>query len=345
MPRRPARNRNWPPPRELEGTEDIIDAGSREHYADAVLYDHLYRRRRDDVNFYRKMARQLAGDQPGLRILDVACGSGRLALPLARDGHTVTGIDFQPSMLARAEARAAQLPAASRARLRFAAGDMRRFDLGAQRFDLVISAFNAVEHLYTRVELEAFLASVRRHLAPGGFLAFDVQMPDMGWLIRDPNRRWSRSRVTHPATRQRFEYSTNHDYDPVSQIAVIRLYYEPADGGQTIVHKLTQRKYFPAELEALLAANRYQIDLRFGDFKGSLLDGSGESQIVFARPEEEPPIPDGPKGKKPTISDGVRPVKRTVPVGRKGSKTPPSDGPKTPRRKRSDGRKRRARRW
>jgi hypothetical protein len=151
--------------------------------------------------------------------------------------------------------------------------------------------------------------------------------------------------VTHPATGQRFQYSTNHDYDPVSQIAVIRLYYEPLDGGPTVVHKLTQRKFFPAELEALLAANRFQIDLRFGDFKGSILDGSGESQIVVARPEGKRPFPDGAKGKKPTVSDGVRPVKRTVPDGKKAPKTPPSDGPKTPRSRRPDGGKRRPRRW
>ena len=49
-------------------------------------------------------------------------------------------------------------------------------------------------------------------------------------------------------------YSTNHDYDPVGQIALIRLYYEPVDGkGPTKIVKLSQRKYFPAELEALVA--------------------------------------------------------------------------------------------
>jgi 2-polyprenyl-3-methyl-5-hydroxy-6-metoxy-1,4-benzoquinol methylase len=74
--------------------EDRVDAGSREHYADAALYDYEYRRRRADVTFYRELAQKRLGG-PG-RILDLGAGSGRVTIPLARDGHTVVGLD-QPS--------------------------------------------------------------------------------------------------------------------------------------------------------------------------------------------------------------------------------------------------------
>ena len=71
---------------------DLIDAGSREHYADAALYDYEYRRRRADVTFYRELAsKRLAG--PG-RILELGAGSGRVTVPLARDGHEVVAIDL-----------------------------------------------------------------------------------------------------------------------------------------------------------------------------------------------------------------------------------------------------------
>ena len=65
---------------------ELVDSGSREHYADAALYDYEYRRRRADVTFYRQLAKQRFGVAPG-RILELGAGSGRVTIPLARDGH------------------------------------------------------------------------------------------------------------------------------------------------------------------------------------------------------------------------------------------------------------------
>ncbi len=68
--------------------DDLVDAGSREHYADAALYDYEYRRRRADVTFYRELAREHPGP-----ILELGAGSGRVTVALARDGHDVVAID------------------------------------------------------------------------------------------------------------------------------------------------------------------------------------------------------------------------------------------------------------
>jgi hypothetical protein len=183
-------------------------------------------------------------------------------------------------MLDALEARRARLPAAVRERIEPVHGDLRRFDL-RRRFPLVIAAFNVLEHLYTRVELEACLGAVRRHLAPDGAFAFDVQLPDPGWLARDPGRKWARTRFTHPSTGAKVWYSTSHDYDPVSQIAVIRLYYEPDGGGAEDVVLLSQRKYFPAELEALVAHSGLRVVERNGDFAGGPLGPGCESQVLI----------------------------------------------------------------
>lgn len=340
--------------------EDLVDAGSREHYADAALYDYEYRRRRADVTFYRELARRRGAD----RILELGAGTGRITVPLARDGRHVVALDQSTAMLARLGERAARLPAASAARITPVTGDLRTFSVGG-RFPLVIAAFNVLEHLYTRGEVTACLERVAAHLAPGGAFAFDVQLPDLAWLLRDPSKRWAKTRFTDPSTGRAMYYSTNHDYDPVSQIVLIRLYYEPVSptepidsgprrprdlarpasdhpmgraslagnhlagrvplggdepsdgnppsrrgspgGGQrqgrpkqdapsaqsapgaraapatrptTRIVKLSQRKFFPAELEALVAHAGFRVTERYGDFSFRPLDGTAESQVL-----------------------------------------------------------------
>jgi len=190
----------------------------------------------------------------------------------------------------------------------------------AGRFPLAIAAFNVLEHLYTRGEVTACLHRIAAHLAPGGVFAFDVQLPDLAWLLRDPTKRWARTRFTDPTTGRAMFYSTNHDYDPVSQIALIRLYYEPADEpgrespgspgrpgrGSPVpathsvdrdrrrpaavrVVKLSQRKFFPAELEALVAHAGFRVLERYGDFSFRPLDGTAESQVLVCEPVAKRP--------------------------------------------------------
>lgn len=261
-----------------------VDLGAQEHYRDAALYDFEYRRRRSDVRWYRDLANRVLGG-PGT-ILELGCGSGRVTVPLARDGHQVVAMDQSAPMLAALEARRARLPAAVRDRIDIREGDLRTFKVG-RRFGLVIAAFNVLEHLYTRVELDACLRAVRRHLLPDAAFGFDVQLPDPGWLARDPSKKWARTRFTHPTTGEKVWYSTSHDYDPVSQIAMIRLYYAPDGGGAEDVVLLSQRKYFPAELEALVAFSGLRVVEQHGDFAGGPLGPGAESQVLVcaaARP-------------------------------------------------------------
>jgi SAM-dependent methyltransferase len=263
--------------------ENPVELGAHEHYTDAELYDYEYRRRRADVSFYCQLAGQALGS--GGRVLELACGSGRVTTGLLRAGHHVVGLDVSLPMLRQAAAHIGRLGRAARARSALVCADMRSFALGI-RFPVVIMAFNAFEHLYTRVEVRECLDRVRAHLEPGGRLMFDVQNPDLRWLSRDPHKRWARTRFTHPRTGQRMIYSTNHDYDPVSQIVVIRLYYDPAPGSKARRQMITisQRKFFPAELEALLDANGFAVEARYGDFHGSPLDADGDTQLVVCRP-------------------------------------------------------------
>jgi SAM-dependent methyltransferase len=279
-----------PSKKDLEAlAAELIDSGSREHYSDPVLYDYEYRRRRADVTFYRQLAKQRLGTSG--RILELGCGSGRVTLPLARDGHEVVAVDQMPQMLARLNQRSEKLSKSAAKRIDTVPGDLCTFTVPGE-FELAIAAFNVLEHLYTRGEFETCLRRVATHLGPGGAFAFDVQLPDLEWLIRDPTKRWARTRYTDPTTGRAMLYSTNHDYDPITQICVIRLYYEPIDGkGPSKIVKLTQRKYFPAELEALVAHAGFRIVGRYGDFFWGELTGTVESQVLICEPVSAPKPP------------------------------------------------------
>ncbi|HXU69600.1 MAG TPA: class I SAM-dependent methyltransferase [Polyangia bacterium] len=254
-----------------------LAAGTSEHYEDASLYDHEYKRRRDDVRWYQALAKKEL--KRGSDILELGCGSGRTLIPLARDGWRVTGVDNSATMLDRCRERLARF---RDVRVELVRADFRSLAL-RRRFPLVICPFNAFMHLYSRQDVERFLEVVRAHLQPGGLFAFDVMNPDLAWLSRDPNRRWARTRFRHPRTGKLTYYSTSLSYDAALQIAFMRIYYEPAGGGRTRTIRLTHRQFFPLELEALLHYNGFSVEAHEGGFDGAPLVPESEEQVLRCR--------------------------------------------------------------
>lgn len=271
----------------LSPKEQWIAAGTEEHYQDPLLYNHEYKRRRQDIRYYRSLACSLGSSQ---RILDVGCGTGRLLIPWIRDGHTVVGIDRSLPMLRHSAIALRRVGQRKGKQAHLIQADMRCWPfVKTQLFSLIVCAFHTFMHLYTRTDVEAFLAQVRSHLHPTGLLVFDVLNPDLEWLLRSPHRRWSRTRFVHPFTKTLCWYSTNHIYDPSSQMTYISIYYESQHvqaGKGTQEHhtvRLAHRQFFPAEIEALLHYNGFQIQRIDGDFEGAPFSPTSEEQIVHAR--------------------------------------------------------------
>ncbi len=119
------------------------------------------------VDWLRGLAQMTGGP-----VLELGVGTGRVAIPLAKDGREVVGIDRSAAMLARAAAHAK----AARAKLTLVEADMRSFSL-ERTFALVTIPFNTFLML-TPDERWACLARCREHLAPSGRLAIDVFQPN-----------------------------------------------------------------------------------------------------------------------------------------------------------------------
>ncbi len=253
-------------------------AGSEAHYSDGQYYDQAYRRRRRDVQFYTDLA--IASGGP---VLELGVGTARVALSIAKKGVEIVGVEPMSAMLEQAEERVRRLPQNARDRIELRRGDLRKLRL-RRRFPLVIAPFHVWNHLYTRHDIEQGFRTVRHHLRRGGRFAFDVLLPDPASLARNPTKRYRGGLVPHPRDGVHYRYSEYFSYDPASQVETIMMDFEhPHEPGRSFCTPLTQRQFFPAELEALLHYNGFAVESHQGDFEGKPIGGTIESQVIIAR--------------------------------------------------------------
>jgi SAM-dependent methyltransferase len=139
-------------------------------------YDLLYSSEQPDVAFYVEMARQTGGP-----VCELACGTGRIVIPLARAGFDVTGIDVSQAMLDRLQAKLDKEPREVQSRVALKCADMRDHRFSSP-FRLVFCAFNSFQHLTTTEDQLACLRSVREYLADDGRLVLNVFAPDYSRL-------------------------------------------------------------------------------------------------------------------------------------------------------------------
>jgi SAM-dependent methyltransferase len=150
------------------------DAERRFYQAAARHYDPAYDadRRLNDLAFWLELASRHVGP-----MLEVACGTGRVLLPIARSGVPIVGVDRSPEMLCLLKAKLAREPEEVRRRVAIHEGDMRELRLG-QAYGLVIAPFRSLQHLHTVDDQMGAFTSIARHVAHGGCFAFNVFYPD-----------------------------------------------------------------------------------------------------------------------------------------------------------------------
>ena len=253
-----------------------LEAGATAHFEDPNYYAITYATRKEDVAFYTRVAAKHD------RVLEYGIGNGRIALPIARGGATVVGIDQSAAMLADLRARLTRQPPELRARITARRGDMRKVRL-KKRFPLIICPFNTVLHLYTREDVEQWLACVREHIETRGELVMDLSMPILQDLADDPGTSYSMRPFVHP-TAGVVAYREIFDYDRVRQILFVSMCFEPKTRGtKAFMVPLAHRQYFPREWEALLHYNGFETTEVHGDFAGAPLEQGSDVMVWHAR--------------------------------------------------------------
>jgi SAM-dependent methyltransferase len=232
-----------------------------------------------DMPLYMDLAATSGG-----RVLEVACGSGRLLLPLVRAGHHLVGVDVSPHMLAVARQKLER----ERLQAELVEADMRTFDVHDRGpFDLAIVAVKSFAYLTEQADQLACLERINAHLRPGGVLAIDFLNPQPEWVgaapgsMRDDLLQRSEE---HGLTVSRVESVVTTD--AARQVRVIRSAYEVIDDHGAVVAKRfvewSYRYTYRFEAEHLLARGGFEIQAVYGGYGREPFTSDSQSVVFVA---------------------------------------------------------------
>jgi ubiquinone/menaquinone biosynthesis C-methylase UbiE len=255
---------------------------AREFYAET--YDTVVTDWPGEIDFYRELAAD--ANSKGQAVLEIACGTGRVAIRLAQDGVHVVGLDFSPAMLSVAREKSVGMN-----HVRWVQADMRSFELG-ETFGPVIIPGHSFQNLLTAEDQVGCLASIKRHLVPDGTLVVHLDHQDVRWLggltggqggVFEPTRSFS-----HPKTDQQIRAFQAWSYEPATQTAISHMVWEAIDATGEITDRwesgpLQFHCVFRFEMEHLLERTGFVIESVYGGFLRQDLQNDSSEMIWVAK--------------------------------------------------------------
>jgi len=230
---------------------------------------------RRDIAFWQRLA--VANDGP---VLELGCGTGRVALPVVKAGVQLVGIDLSAPMLARAQARLTRARLAERALL--VRGDIRHLPFRSRKgFGLVMAPYGILQSLTREKDLAATLASVARVLKRGGLFGLDL-VPDLP--------RWSEYQRRTSLTGRKDAKTTvtlveSVRQDRRRQLTIFDQEYVERRGRERKVHRfaLTFRTLSVPQMARRLEDAGFVIQAILGDYQGGPWDERADVWVILAR--------------------------------------------------------------
>lgn len=227
----------------------------------------------NDIPFWIQLAKTY-----GPKVLELACGSGRVTIPVAESGVDIEGIDYSEGFLTLAQERTQSRSLS----IKFHLADLRALPF-QNKYDLMYLPTGTISHLITRSEVEAFLSGAARGLRSNGVLALDVHNPTKTWLKSWPlNPGPEHSSFLHRKTNEMILLETTYAYSADTQIFTVSYHYTFQDKSSkdgTLVFKL----YFPVELQSLLHYNGFEVSKIFGDYTQTEFNSENTKFVIIAR--------------------------------------------------------------
>lgn len=247
----------------------------------AKYYDQAYAVKKDlvDLPFYLDLARRSGGP-----VLELACGTGRVLLPIAREGIAIHGVDNSAPMLSALRKNLQREPKDVRELVSVIEGDMRTFRSNRQ-YPLVIIPFRPVQHLYTVEDQLAAFKTAAFHLEDEGVLAFDVFFPKFELIYAGINEEIHELEWPHKADAGKIvrRYFRKESVDKINQNFTATFIFRTYQGGKVVQEETEPLKmsyYTYPHLRALFLLAGLEIVEEYGSFARTPLDNNAE-QMVF----------------------------------------------------------------
>jgi len=249
---------------------------------DYDIYARFYDLDYGDLDADLSMIQEFAA-RCGSPILELACGTGRVLLALARQGYHVTGVDVSTAMLDVARRKVAAEGLADRVTL--VEQDMRRLTLDS-RFNLAFVAANSFMHLLTTDDQLAALTRIRQHLNPGGLLLLDLFNPDLSRLLDFHGQMALEKIMTDPDTGRRLMRFHSEKVDLGQQTIHVTFIVDEVDregNVQRTLFPFSIRYLFRYELELLLRHAGFEVETIYGSCDLDDFAGDSDKMIAVAR--------------------------------------------------------------
>ncbi len=225
-----------------------------------------------DLQFYKRWFPK----NKNARILELCCGTGRLTIPIARDGYDISGVDYTPSMLEQAKLKAVN----ENLEVNFIEADIRTLDL-REKFDLIFIPFNSIHHLYKNEDLFKAFNVVKKHLKDEGLFLLDCFNPNIQFMVEGEKEQKAIAEYTTKDGREVLIKEVMR-YENKTQINRITWHYY-INGTFDSVQNLDMRLFFPQELDAYLEWNGFKIIHKFGSFEEKVFFEHSEKQIFVCQ--------------------------------------------------------------
>jgi len=225
-----------------------------------------------DLQFYKRWLPK----NKDARILELCCGTGRLTIPIARDGYDISGVDYTSSMLDQAKTKASE----AGLEIRFVEADIRTLNL-QEKYDLIFIPFNSIHHLYKNEDLFKTFTVVKNHLKDGGLFLLDCFNPNIQYIVEGEKEQKEIATYTTDDGREVLIKQTMR-YERKAQINRIEWHYF-INGEFDSIQNLDMRMYFPQELDTYLKQFEFKIVHKFGSFEEEGFNDKSEKQIFVCK--------------------------------------------------------------
>lgn len=236
-------------------------------YSDPELYDAAHWWKTNDIDFIVNTADEFGGP-----VLELGSGTGRLALPILKHGHSYTGIEYSSAFVECAKNKVQQYGE----KATILKGDMRSFDLD-QKFQFIFIGFNSIFHLLTNEDVMSCFKCVHKHLTENGIFLIDTFIPDPLFLYRDMKKYFVMEFDTPDGVH--CIVSETNDYDNESQINHIKWYFNYVGKDKPEIFKFDMHMIFPDTMDRLLADAGLVIREKYGDYEKTPLGTESQLQI------------------------------------------------------------------